>query len=75
MQPTTPATIRRRRTLGFGYLVLAVFCAVVAAVPWPGKIAFDFAMWLVFAAVMLIIGGWQIDKASKEDVQLRQQQR
>jgi hypothetical protein len=61
------AAIRRRRTLGFAYLVLAVFCGVVAAVPWPNKGPFDFAMWLSFAAVLLVIGGWQIDKASKQD--------
>lgn len=57
-------TIRKYRSLGFGYLVLAVFCAVVAAVPWPDKVAFDFAMWLFFATVLLVIGAWQINKAS-----------
>lgn len=65
-----PALIRRRRTLGFAYLVLAVFCGVVAAAPWPGKVAFDFAMWLCFAAILLIIGAWQIDKASREETDL-----
>lgn len=58
---------RRRRAFGFGYMVLAIFCGVVAAIPWPNKVPFDFAMWLCFAAVLLIIGAWQVDRASKED--------
>jgi len=60
------AKTKRRRTLSFAYLVLAVFRAVIPAVPWPGKVAFDIGLWLVFAAVMLILGAWQIDKAAKE---------
>jgi hypothetical protein len=45
--------------------LLAVFRAVIAAVPWPSKVAFDIGLWF-FAAVMLILGAQQIDKASKE---------
>ena len=69
MKPTPDqASIRRRRSLGFAYIALAIFCAVVAGVQWPGKATFDIAMWLCFAVVLLVIGGWQIDKASKEDI-------
>lgn len=60
----------RRRWFGLGSLALAVFCVGVAAVPWKGKGAVDVAMWLGFGAVELLIGAWQIDKASKGRVAL-----
>lgn len=64
------AEIERRRWFGLGSLVLAVFCAGVAAVSWRGKGAVDVAMWLGFAAVELLIGAWQLDKAGKEKIEL-----
>lgn len=66
------AHVRRRRTLGIGYILLGIFCAVVAAVPYPGKGTFDVAMWLGFAAVMIVLGAWQIDKAAKDEAKAHQ---
>lgn len=62
----TPSSTRRR-TLGFGYLILGVFCGVIAAVPWPGKQVSDLALWLIFAVAMLVLGAWQVDRASKQE--------
>lgn len=64
------AETERRRWFGLGSLVLAVFCVGVAAVSWRGKGPVDVAMWIGFAVVELVIGAWQIDKASKARVQL-----
>ena len=64
------AEIERRRWFGLGSLVVAVFCVVVAAVTWRGKSGVDVAMWLGFGVVELLIGAWQLDKASKERIEL-----
>jgi hypothetical protein len=57
----------RRRTLGLGYLILGVFCGVIAAVPWPDKQVSDLVLWLIFAVAMLVLGAWQVDRVSKQE--------
>ena len=61
------AQVNRRRWFGLGLLVVGVFCIVVAAMSWPGKQAVDVAIWAGFAVVVLGVGAWQIDRASKEE--------
>ena len=58
--------IDRRRWFGISMLSLATFCLLVGVAPWPGKQFIDLPMWATFAAVLLIVGGWQLSKASKE---------
>lgn len=58
--PGEKPSAARLRTLGITHLLLAVFCAVVAGVPWPGKQGWDTLLWLGMAAVLLLVGGWYI---------------
>lgn len=64
----TQARIARRRWFGVGMLILAVFCIVLAAIPWPGKSGIDLLMWSAFAIAQLIVGAWQMDKASRDEL-------
>jgi hypothetical protein len=65
----TPAEISRRRWFGVAMLVLAVFCIAVAAVPWPSRGLFDLVTWGVFSIVLLGVGAWQIDRASRDETE------
>ncbi len=53
--------------MGFGYLLLGVFCGVIAAVQWPGKQVSDLALWLIFAVAMLVLGAWQVDRSFSQE--------
>jgi hypothetical protein len=64
-----PAEINRRRWFGVAMLVLAVFCMAVAAVPWPSRGLFDLVTWGVFSIVLLGVGAWQIDRASRDETE------
>lgn len=66
---TMPAEISRRRWFGVAMLVLAVFCMAVAAVPWPSRGLFDLVTWGVFSIVLLGVGAWQIDRASRDETE------
>jgi hypothetical protein len=63
----TQTQINRRRWFGLGALVLAVFCMSVAAMPWPGKQPIDLGIWIVFALLMLLVGGGSFYKADKDE--------
>ena len=65
----TPAGIRRRRWFGVAMLILAVFCMVIPAVPWPTRGLFDLVTWVVFSIVLLAAGAWQLDRASREEIE------
>jgi len=62
----TRARIKHRYEFGRNLLILAVFCVVLAAVPWPTKGMFVTATWLLFGLTLLFVGAWQIRRASKE---------
>ena len=62
----TQARIKHRYEFGRNLLILAVFCVVLAAVPWPTKGMFVTATWLLFGLTLLFVGAWQIRRASKE---------
>lgn len=64
----TPAEISRRRWFGASMLILAAFCMAVAAAPWPGKGIFDLATWATYSIVLLLVGAWQISRASRDDL-------
>lgn len=57
----------KRRWFGLGLIALAPFCIVVGLVPWPTAGQTDRFMWLFYSLVLLLVGAWQIDRASKED--------
>ena len=63
---TSPATNRRRKQFGWSMLVFAIFCVCIAAAPLPGKGVWDVISWTGFAVLFLVVGGWQIRKATKD---------
>lgn len=63
----TQLRIRKRQRFGEALLLLAPFCLSVAFLPWPGKNGLDQVMWLGFAILLLLLGGWQFDKASRDE--------
>jgi len=64
--PVQDREVARRRWFGLAMIGLAVFCVGIAAVPWPGKVALDIAIWITFALLLLIVGGWNIDRAARD---------
>ena len=65
----TPGEISRRRWFGAGTLIFAAMCMAVAVAPWPSKGLFDFTIWGVYSIVLLLIGAWQIDRASRDEIE------
>lgn len=56
---------RKLFRLAIGYFCLALFCIAVAFFPWPG-FTFDVKMmWVGFSIVLLLIGGWYLDKSNR----------
>ena len=62
----TQEKISRRRWFGMALLSLATFCLLVGVAPWPNKQIVDLPMWAGFAVILLVVGGWQLNKASTE---------
>lgn len=63
----TQMQCRRRARFGAGLILAAPFCLVTAFLPWPGKQPLDQLIWIGFSCVLLIIGAWQRDKASRDE--------
>lgn len=63
----TQMQCRRRARFGAGLILAAPFCLVAAFLPWPGKQPIDQIVWIGFSCALLIIGGWQRDKASRDE--------
>ncbi len=67
----TQLKCRRRYRFGVAAIVLAPFCLVVGLVPWPTAHEIDRYIWFAFALALLLVGAWQIDKASKDEAKAR----
>lgn len=67
--PDVPTQLkcRRRERFGRALILLAPFCLAVGLLPWPGKTFIDQLLWLGFSILLLILGAWQIDKASRDE--------
>ncbi len=52
--------------ISVGLFFLAVFCLLIAGFPWPKFEFSDRLIWVGFAAVMVVLGSWQLDKSNRE---------
>lgn len=59
---------QRRRWFAIGLMLLAPFCIAAAAFFWIQSDHTASGIWLCFSIVLLLIGGWHFDKASKEAI-------
>lgn len=59
------ALAHRQRHFGTSMLALAAFCVCVSVAPLPGKDHLDVLIWSGFSTILLTIGAWQINRASK----------
>jgi hypothetical protein len=57
---------QRRRWFSIGLLLLAPFCIAVAALFWVQSDPATSTIWISFSLVLLLVGGWQFDKANKD---------
>ena len=65
----TPGEISRRRWFGGAMLILAGVCMAVAAAPWPSTGLFDLTTWSIYSMLLLLVGAWQIDRASRDEIE------
>lgn len=56
----------KRFRISVGLFFLAVFCLLIAGFPWPKFEFSDRLIWVGFAVVMVLLGGWQLDKSNRE---------
>ena len=68
--PDVPTQLkcRKRRYFGFSLLLIAPVCLVVALLPANSPL--DQLMGLLYMSILLICGGWHIDKAAKDEEQI-----
>lgn len=56
----------KRFRISVGLFFLAVFCLLIAGFPWPKFEFSDRLIWVGFAVVMVVLGGWQLDRSNRE---------
>jgi hypothetical protein len=65
----TPANfLSRRRWFSIGLMLLVPLCLVAAVLFWIQSDWEAVSIWIGFSLVLLMVGAWQFDKASKESV-------
>ena len=62
---------QRRRWFAIGLLLLAPFCISVASFLATQVDSATGVIWVYFAVALLIVGGWQFDKANKEAIAVK----
>lgn len=65
MPKQRPPRGERRFRFAVGLIALSPFCVAIGFFPWPAGQLIDKLMWVGFALVLLVLGGWQLDKSNK----------
>lgn len=63
----TQLKCRRRRYFGVALMLTSPVCLVLAIVPAPFLTPVDHLMWFLGTNILLLLGGWQFDKAMKDE--------
>ena len=56
---------QRAFRVGLCFVCVAPFCTMIGLVPWPFGNLLGPYVWLGFSLVLLLLGGWKIDQASR----------
>jgi len=62
---------QRRRRFAIGMFLLSPFCLVVSGFSALHASATNGGIWGVFSIALLLVGGWQYDKATAEETVVR----